>query len=148
MERPCRMATVKMPLRKLFCFFHGQSKLWTWVVLAHHIFHSLNRRNTSMNRKNDSVSSFFCPHPLFFWQEFTQSCVRFEASERPTAHDLLFHRVLFEVHSLKLLAAHCFINHQCKREALNQEANLAQARGQNETYTPSENLLTYEKAHS
>ncbi|XP_063062732.1 nuclear receptor-binding protein 2-like isoform X2 [Engraulis encrasicolus] len=45
-------------------------------------------------------------------REFTQSCVRFEASERPTAHDLLFHRVLFEVHSLKLLAAHCFINHQ------------------------------------
>uniref|UniRef100_W5JY95 Nuclear receptor binding protein 2 n=1 Tax=Astyanax mexicanus TaxID=7994 RepID=W5JY95_ASTMX len=43
-------------------------------------------------------------------REFTQSCVRTEAKLRPTAHDLLFHRVLFEVHSLKLLAAHCFIN--------------------------------------
>ncbi|KAG5851043.1 nuclear receptor-binding protein 2-like isoform X1 [Anguilla rostrata] len=45
-------------------------------------------------------------------REFTQSCVRHEAKMRPTAHDLLFHRVLFEVHSLKLLAAHCFISNQ------------------------------------
>ncbi|KAL4623412.1 nuclear receptor-binding protein 2-like isoform X1 [Arapaima gigas] len=45
-------------------------------------------------------------------REFTQSCVCLEAKKRPTAHDLLFHRVLFEVHSLKLLAAHCFINNQ------------------------------------
>lgn len=47
-------------------------------------------------------------------QEFTQSCLRLEAKLRPTAHDLLFHRVLFEVHSLKLLAAHCLINNQCE----------------------------------
>lgn len=47
-------------------------------------------------------------------QEFTQSCLRHEAKLRPTAHDLLFHRVLFEVHSLKLLAAHCLINNQCE----------------------------------
>lgn len=45
-------------------------------------------------------------------REFTQSCFRHEAKIRPTAHDLLFHRVLFEVHSLKLLAAHCLINNQ------------------------------------
>uniref|UniRef100_A0A8C9VYB2 Nuclear receptor-binding protein 2 n=1 Tax=Scleropages formosus TaxID=113540 RepID=A0A8C9VYB2_SCLFO len=45
-------------------------------------------------------------------REFTQSCVQHEAKLRPTAHDLLFHRVLFEVHSLKLLAAHCLINNQ------------------------------------
>ncbi|CAG05517.1 unnamed protein product, partial [Tetraodon nigroviridis] len=49
---------------------------------------------------------------LDFLQEFTQSCLRHEAKLRPTAHDLLFHRVLFEVHSLKLLAAHCLINNQ------------------------------------
>ncbi|XP_008336329.3 nuclear receptor-binding protein 2-like, partial [Cynoglossus semilaevis] len=45
-------------------------------------------------------------------QEFTQSCLGHDAKLRPTAHDLLFHRVLFEVHSLKLLAAHCLINNQ------------------------------------
>lgn len=39
-------------------------------------------------------------------------CVRHNPCLRPTAHDLLFHRVLFEVHSLKLLAAHCLINNQ------------------------------------
>lgn len=50
----------------------------------------------------------------FFLQEFTQSCLRHEAKLRPTAHDLLFHRVLFEVHSLKLLAAHCLISNQCE----------------------------------
>uniref|UniRef100_A0A672LYC6 Nuclear receptor-binding protein 2-like n=1 Tax=Sinocyclocheilus grahami TaxID=75366 RepID=A0A672LYC6_SINGR len=48
-------------------------------------------------------------------REFTQMCVRHNPRLRPTAHDLLFHRVLFEVHSLKLLAAHCLINNQCKR---------------------------------
>lgn len=47
-------------------------------------------------------------------QEFIQSCVHADPKMRPTAHDLLFHRVLFEVHSLKLLAAHCFINNQCE----------------------------------
>uniref|UniRef100_A0A8C1FVD9 Nuclear receptor binding protein 2b n=1 Tax=Cyprinus carpio carpio TaxID=630221 RepID=A0A8C1FVD9_CYPCA len=47
-------------------------------------------------------------------REFTQMCVRHNPRLRPTAHDLLFHRVLFEVHSLKLLAAHCLINNQCK----------------------------------
>lgn len=50
----------------------------------------------------------------FSLQEFTQSCLGHDAKLRPTAHDLLFHRVLFEVHSLKLLAAHCLINNQCE----------------------------------
>uniref|UniRef100_A0A3Q4MQV4 Nuclear receptor binding protein 2b n=1 Tax=Neolamprologus brichardi TaxID=32507 RepID=A0A3Q4MQV4_NEOBR len=47
-------------------------------------------------------------------REFTQSCLHHDSKLRPTAHDLLFHRVLFEVHSLKLLAAHCLINNQCE----------------------------------
>uniref|UniRef100_A0A7M4F6Z6 Nuclear receptor binding protein 2 n=1 Tax=Crocodylus porosus TaxID=8502 RepID=A0A7M4F6Z6_CROPO len=45
-------------------------------------------------------------------REFILSCLTFNPDKRPTAHNLLFHRVLFEVHSLKLLAAHCFINNQ------------------------------------
>ncbi|XP_057178430.1 nuclear receptor-binding protein 2b isoform X7 [Triplophysa rosa] len=45
-------------------------------------------------------------------REFIQTCVGHKPRLRPMAHDLLFHRVLFEVHSLKLLAAHCLINNQ------------------------------------
>lgn len=52
----------------------------------------------------------FSPCP----QEFILSCLARDPAHRPSAHNLLFHRVLFEVHSLKLLAAHCFIQHQCE----------------------------------
>ncbi|KAM9307604.1 nuclear receptor-binding protein 2 [Gastrophryne carolinensis] len=43
-------------------------------------------------------------------KEFILQCLSVTPEQRPSAHDLLFHRVLFEVHSLKLLAAHCFLN--------------------------------------
>uniref|UniRef100_A0A0P6J5H0 Nuclear receptor-binding protein 2 n=2 Tax=Heterocephalus glaber TaxID=10181 RepID=A0A0P6J5H0_HETGA len=45
-------------------------------------------------------------------REFILSCLARDPAHRPSAHNLLFHRVLFEVHSLKLLAAHCFIQNQ------------------------------------
>ncbi|XP_075405260.1 nuclear receptor-binding protein 2 [Tenrec ecaudatus] len=45
-------------------------------------------------------------------REFILSCLARDPARRPSAHNLLFHRVLFEVHSLKLLAAHCFIQRQ------------------------------------
>ncbi|XP_038652425.1 nuclear receptor-binding protein 2-like [Scyliorhinus canicula] len=46
-------------------------------------------------------------------KEFIQKCLARDPSQRPSAHDLLFHRVLLEVHSLRLLAAHSFINNRC-----------------------------------
>lgn len=43
-------------------------------------------------------------------KDFIRKCLRKDPKERPTARELLFHRVLFEVHSLKLLAAHSLVN--------------------------------------
>jgi len=43
-------------------------------------------------------------------KDFIRKCLRKKPEERPTAGGLLFHPVLFEVHSLKLLAAHILVN--------------------------------------
>ena len=51
---------------------------------------------------------------LSFWfQDFIRKCLC-DQTKRPTARDLLLHRVLFEVHSLKLLAAHCIVHTESK----------------------------------
>ena len=42
-------------------------------------------------------------------RDFIQKCLIPDQSQRPRTTELLFHPVLFEVHSLKLLAAHALI---------------------------------------
>lgn len=42
-------------------------------------------------------------------KDFIQKCLQPNPEDRPTAKDLLFHSLLFEVHTLKLLAAHCLV---------------------------------------
>lgn len=42
-------------------------------------------------------------------KDFIRKCLNKEPETRPTAKELLFHPLLFEVHSLKLLSAHCLV---------------------------------------
>nr|CAH7767783.1 unnamed protein product [Callosobruchus chinensis] len=42
-------------------------------------------------------------------KDFIQRCLALDPRDRPTAKELLFHPLLFEVHSLKLLAAHVLV---------------------------------------
>lgn len=42
-------------------------------------------------------------------KDFIRRCLNKDQYYRPTAPQLLFHPLLFEVHSLKLLAAHCLV---------------------------------------
>ncbi|XP_044271544.1 nuclear receptor-binding protein homolog [Tribolium madens] len=42
-------------------------------------------------------------------KDFIKKCLQKNPNDRPTAKELLFHPLLFEVHSLKLLAAHCLV---------------------------------------
>ncbi|XP_053673121.1 nuclear receptor-binding protein [Anopheles nili] len=43
-------------------------------------------------------------------KEFIIKCLSHDPAKRPSARELLFHPLLFEVHALKLLAAHCLVN--------------------------------------
>jgi len=43
-------------------------------------------------------------------RDFISKCLSHNPAERPSARELLFHPLLFEVHSLKLLVAHCLLN--------------------------------------
>lgn len=43
-------------------------------------------------------------------KDFIYKCLSQKPAERPSARELLFHPLLFEVHTLKLLVAHCLLN--------------------------------------
>jgi len=54
---------------------------------------------------------------MYMWhclQDFITRCLEKDPATRPTAHELLFHPVLFEVHTLKLLTAHVYVKEGSK----------------------------------
>jgi nuclear receptor-binding protein len=52
-------------------------------------------------------------------KDFISKCLSHDPAERPSAKELLFHPLLFEVHSLKLLVAHCLLNTARESRILN-----------------------------
>lgn len=52
-------------------------------------------------------------------KDFIRKCLQVDPLSRPSARELLFHPVLFEVHSLKLLAAHALVNSASKLTSCN-----------------------------
>lgn len=51
-------------------------------------------------------------------KDFIRKCLQVDPLSRPSARELLFHPVLFEVHSLKLLAAHALVNSASKSRSI------------------------------
>ena len=47
-------------------------------------------------------------------KDFIRQCLQTDPSKRLSARELLFHPVLFEVHSLKLLATHTLVDSASK----------------------------------
>lgn len=71
-----------------------------------------NASKVSGEEEGDKCNSNICH--FFSLQDFISKCLLKNPKDRPSARDLLFHAVLFEVHSLKLLAGHAFVKNSSK----------------------------------
>ncbi|ELU04627.1 hypothetical protein CAPTEDRAFT_222925 [Capitella teleta] len=83
-------------------------------------------------------------------KDFVQKCLEKEPSLRMKARELLFHPVLFEVHSLRLLAAHCLIQHSVNITDETYQSDLEPSRviAEFRENTGKENKLTVAEANT
>ena len=62
----------------------------------------------NINRTIESLESGIQDEPGLM-NDFIRKCLQHDPANRPTARELLFHPVLFEVPALKLLSAHALV---------------------------------------
>jgi len=82
-------------------------------------------------------------------KDFIMLCLDVNPEQRPTARELLFHPVLFEVHSLKLIAAHAIVSSKVYEHLSEDDLRVEDAskialslRGHDFTYTDLEHIQT------
>ena len=82
-------------------------------------------------------------------RDFIMLCLDANPEQRPTARELLFHPVLFEVHSLKLIAAHVMVSSKVYEHLSEDDLRVQDTskialslRGHDFTYTDLEHIQT------
>lgn len=78
------------------------------LVIAALEIHGNGDACTQVTQENVDITIDSLEHGV--QKDFIRACLRPEPEQRPDARQLLFHRALFEVPSLRLLAAHAVVN--------------------------------------
>ncbi|KAH8385074.1 hypothetical protein KR200_003016 [Drosophila serrata] len=79
-----------------------------------------NSESTAINEETIQRTIFSLESDL--QRDLIRKCLSQQPQDRPSANDLLFHPLLFEVHSLKLLTAHCLVFSPANRTMFSETA--------------------------
>ncbi|KAH8248362.1 hypothetical protein KR032_002425 [Drosophila birchii] len=79
-----------------------------------------NSESTAINEETIQRTIFSLESDL--QRDLIRKCLSPQPQDRPSANDLLFHPLLFEVHSLKLLTAHCLVFSPANRTMFSETA--------------------------
>ncbi|KAI8044649.1 nuclear receptor-binding protein homolog [Drosophila gunungcola] len=79
-----------------------------------------NSESTAISEETIQRTIFSLENDL--QRDLIRKCLNPQPQDRPSANDLLFHPLLFEVHSLKLLTAHCLVFSPANRTMFSETA--------------------------